>query len=45
MLGRRSLMIAGVATAMGADLLHADVAAPTRYPDPSFKYSIRAFKA
>ena len=41
MLGRRSLMIAGAATAaeltMGANLLHADTAAPTRYPDPSFK--------
>jgi gluconolactonase len=41
MLGRRSLMIAGAATAaeltMGANLLHADVAAPIRYPDASFK--------
>src|SRR5271170_3909277 len=41
MLGRRSLMIAGAATAaeltMGANLLHADAAAPIRYPDPSFK--------
>ena len=41
MLGRRSLMIAGAATAaeltMGANLLHADAVAPIRYPDPSFK--------
>src|SRR5438034_4321286 len=41
MLGRRSLMIAGAATAaeltMGANLLHADAAAPIRYPDPSFE--------
>src|SRR6516162_2325453 len=41
MLGRRSLMIAGAATAaeltMGASLLHADTAVPIRYPDPSFK--------
>src|SRR5436190_4824244 len=41
MLGRRSLMIAGAATAaeltMGTNLLHADPAAPIRYPDPSFK--------
>jgi len=41
MLGRRSLMIAGAATAaeltVGANLLHAGVSAPIRYPDPSFK--------
>src|SRR5438270_4666484 len=41
MFGRRSLVIAGAATAaeliMGGNLLHADEAAPIRYPDPSFK--------
>jgi gluconolactonase len=49
MLGRRSLMIAGAATAaeltMGANLLHTDAAAPIRYPDPSFKVLDPSFQS